>query len=103
MADKDDTAGEILEEENNNSVRVEELLLSLVEDVFELLKIVSEENSTKVYNTVLGTKEEAVRSVKTLVGGMVLPPMNYFRVVKLSAKIAKLSGQFVKANVDMLS
>ena len=103
MADKDDTAGEILEDENNNSGRVEELLLSLVEDVFELLKIVSEENSAKVYNTVLGTKEEAVRSVKTLVGGMVLSPNNYFRIVKLSAKIAKLSGQFVKANVDMLS
>ena len=87
---------------DNTAVEVEELLQSLVEDIFELVKIVSEENSAKAYNIVLGTKEEAVRSVKTMVGGMVLSPLNYFRILNISAKIARISGQFVKANVDML-
>ena len=87
---------------NDNTVEVEELLQSLVEDIFELVKIVSEENSAKAYNIVLGTKEEAVRTVKTMVGGMVLSPVNYFRILNISAKIARISGQFVKANVDML-
>ena len=87
---------------NNNIVEVEELLQSLVEDIFELVKIVSEENSAKAYNIVLGTKEEAERTVKTMVGGMVLSPVNYFRILNISAKIARISGQFVKANVDML-
>ena len=35
---------------------VEELMLSLVEDIFEVIKIISEENSTKAYNIVLETK-----------------------------------------------
>ena len=87
---------------DNTEVEVEDLLQSLVEDIFELVKIVSEENSAKVYNIVLGTKEEAVRSVKTMVGGMVLSPLNYFRILNISAKIARISGQFVKANADML-
>ena len=87
---------------DNTKVEMEDLLQSLVEDIFELVKIVSEENSTKAYNIVLGTKEEAVRTVKTLVGGMILSPVNYFRFLKISAKLAKISGQFVKSNVDML-
>ena len=88
---------------NDNTVEVEELLQSLVEDIFELVKIVSEENSAKAYNIVLGTKEEAVRTVKTMVGGMVLSPANYFKILNISAKIARISGQFVKANIDMFS
>ena len=87
---------------NDNTVEVEELLQSLVEDIFELVKIVSEENSAKAYNIVLGTKEEAVKTVKTMVGGMVLSPANYFKILNISAKIARISGQFVKANADML-
>ena len=87
---------------NDNTVEVEELLQSLVEDIFELVKIVSEENSAKAYNIVLGTKEEAVRTVKTMVGEMVLSPANYFKILNISAKIARISGQFVKANADML-
>ena len=86
---------------DNTEVEVEDLLQSLVEDIFELVKIVSEENSAKAYNIVLGTKEEAVRTVKTMVGGMVLSPANYFKILNISAKIARISGQFVKANVDM--
>jgi hypothetical protein len=88
---------------------VEELLLSLVEDIYELFKIIREENSTKIYNKVLGTKDEALKAVKTLVGRMVLSPRNYLRIVKISyriakvsGKFAKVSGKFVKANVDML-
>ena len=81
---------------------VELLLQSLVEDIFELVKTVSEENSAKAYNIVLGTKEEAVKTFKTMVGGMILSPVNYFRFVKISAKLAKISGQIVKSNVDML-
>ena len=87
---------------NDNTVEVEELLQSLVEDIFELVKIVSEENSAKAYNIVLGTKEEAVKTVKTMVGEMVLSPANYFKILNISAKIARISGQFVKANADML-
>ena len=87
---------------DNTEVEVEDLLQSLVEDIFELVKIVGEENSAKAYNIVLDTKEEAVRTVKTMVGGMVLSPVNYFRILNISAKIARISGQFVKANVDML-
>ena len=87
---------------DNNEVEVEDLLQSLVEDIFELVKIVGEENSAKAYNIVLDTKEEAVRTVKTMVGGMVLSPVNYFRILNISAKIARISGQFVKANADML-
>ena len=68
---------------NDNTVEVEELLQSLVEDIFELVKIVSEENSAKAYNIVLGTKEEAVRTVKTMVGGMILSPANYFRILNI--------------------
>ena len=81
---------------------VELLLQSLVEDIFELVKTVSEENSAKAYNIVLGTKEEAVKTFKTMVGGMILSPVNYFRFVQISAKLAKISGQIVKSNVDML-
>ena len=84
---------------NDNTVEVEELLQSLVEDIFELVKIVSEENSAKAYNIVLGTKEEAVKTVKTMVGEMVLSPANYFKILNISAKIARISGQFVKANI----
>ena len=87
---------------DNTEVEVEDLLQSLVEDIFELVKIVGEENSAKAYNIVLGTKEEAVRTVKTMVGGMVLSPVNYFRILNIPAKIARISGQFVKANVDLL-
>ena len=88
---------------------MEELLLSLIEDIYELFKIISQESSTKVYNTVLGTKVETLRAVKTVVGGMVLSPSNYLKIVKVSARIAKvsekvskMSGKFVNANVDML-
>ena len=87
---------------DKTKVEVEDLLQSLVEDIFEFVKIVSEENSTKAYNIVLGTKEEAVRTVKTLVGGMVLSPANYFKILNISAKIARVSGKFVKANADVL-
>ena len=87
---------------DNTEKEVEALLQSLAEDIFELVKIVSEENSAKAYNIVLGTKEEAVQTVKTMVGGMILSPVNYFRFLKISAKLAKISGQFVKSNVDML-
>ena len=87
---------------NDNTVEVEELLQSLVEDIFELVKIVSEENSAKAYNIVLGTKEEAVRTVKTMVGGMVLSPANYFRILNISTKITRVLGIFMKVNADML-
>ena len=87
---------------------MEELLLSLIEDIYELFKIISQESSTKVYNTVLGTKDEALRAGKALVGGMVLSPSNYLKIVrvstriaKVSGKFAKVSGKFVKANVDI--
>merc|ERR1711892_1170024 len=81
---------------------VEELMLSLVEDIFEVIKIIGEENSTKAYNIVLETKAEALRTVKAMMGGIVLSPANYLRIVKLSAKITKISAKFVKANVNML-
>ena len=87
---------------NDNTVEVEELLQSLVEDIFELVKIVSEENSAKAYNIVLGTKEEAVRTVKTMVGGMILSPANYFRILNISTKITRVLGIFMKVNADML-
>ena len=87
---------------NDNTVEVEELLQSLVEDIFELVKIVSEENSAKAYNIVLGTKEEAVRTVKTMVGEMILSPANYFRVLNISTKITRVLGIFMKVNADML-
>ena len=71
--------------------------------------IISQESSTKVYNTVLGTKDEAQRTGKALVGGMVLSPANYLKIVRVSTRIAKVSGKFakvsgkyVKANVDIL-
>ena len=87
---------------------MEELLLSLIEDIYELFKIISQESSTKVYNTVLGTKDEASRAGKTLVGGLVLSPSNYLKIVRVSARIAKVSGKFakvsgkfVKENVDI--
>ena len=87
---------------NDNTVEVEELLQSLVEDIFELVKIVSEENSAKAYNIVLGTKEEAVKTVKTMVGEMVLSPANYFRILNISTKITRVLGIFMKVNADML-
>ena len=87
---------------NDNTVEVEELLQSLVEDIFELVKIVSEENSAKAYNIVLGTKEEAVKTVKTMVGGMVLSPAHYFRILNISTKITRVLGIFMKVNADML-
>ena len=87
---------------NDNTVEVEELLQSLVEDIFELVKIVSEENSAKAYNIVLGTKEEAVRTVKTMVGEMVLSPANYFKILNISTKITRVLGIFMKVNADML-
>ena len=111
-------------EEAEDDEEVLELLKSLQEDIYELIKITTEENSTKAYNLVLDTKDEALRSVKTLVGGILLSPANHLRIVKLTMKtakmvslispasyiriaklyasIAKISGKFVKANIDML-
>ena len=87
---------------------VEELLTSLKEDIYKLITIISEENSTKVYNTVLETKEDALRAVKTFVGGIILSPANLkksvkvsAKIVKASSKIAKFSGKFIKVNVSI--
>ena len=99
MADKKHMAEYNSEDEyEGDEGDVDELLLSLVEDIYELFKIIREENSTKVYNKVLGTKDEALKAVKTLVGGMVLSPRNYLRIVKISYRITKVSGKFAKVS-----
>ena len=48
--------------EEDHEGQMEELLLSLIEDIYELFKVISQESLTKVYNAVLGTKDEALRA-----------------------------------------
>ena len=100
---------------------IEELLQLLKEDIYELIKITTEEKSAKAFNIVLERKEDALRSVKALVGGILLSPANhvralklylkivkivplshYLRIAKLYGTVAKISGRSVLANVDML-
>ena len=104
-----------------NIEEVERLLHSLKEDIYELIKITTEENSAKAFNIVLERKEDALRAVKALVGGILLSPANhvralklylkivkilplshYLRIVKLYGTVAKISGRFLLANVDIL-
>ena len=101
-----------------------ELWKSLIIEIFELIEMVAEENSSMVYNRLLKTKEEALISLKTLVGGLLLSPSNHFmilkvyarlamlvsvlkpahyvRIITIFAKLTKISGKIVKANIDML-
>ena len=101
-----------------------ELWKSLIIEIFELIEMVAEENSSMVYNRLLKTKEEALISLKTWVGGLLLSPSNhlmilkvyarlamlvsvlkpahYLRIITIFAKLTKISGKIVKANIDML-
>ena len=87
---------------------VKELFISLIEDVFDLIMTISEDNSNKVLNTVFETKQDVLQYVKSLVGGMVLSPNNFMRIakvtariVKVSARIAKFSGKFISIKVNV--
>merc|ERR1712098_742062 len=88
---------------DDNTAEVHQLLQSLFEDVLELVRIVKEENYNMAYTTIVETKEDVVRTVKTLVGEMVLTPTNYVTMVDLATKIGNISGKFLKVNVDVLT
>ena len=82
---------------------MDEMLMSLMEDVLDLIKIVGEENAEKVYASLVGARDDAVHAVQAMVGGMVLSPTNYLRVMKVSAKIAKISAKVAAANASLLT
>ena len=79
------------------------MLMSLMEDVLELIKIVGEENAEKVYASLVGAKDDAVHAVHDLVGGMMLSPTNYLRVIKVSSKIVKISVKVSAVNATLLT
>ena len=79
------------------------MLISLMEDVLELIKIVGEENAEKVYASLVGVTDDAVHAVQAKVGRIILTPTNYLRVMKVSAKIANISVKVAAVNASLLA
>ena len=107
MIDKEAKMDEKQETEECEA-EVKELLISLIEDIFDLILAISEDKSNKVFNMMFETKEDALRAVKNVVGGIVLSPDNYkriakvtARIVKVTASIAKLSTKYISVNVNV--
>ena len=93
---------EIHEEAEEFEAEVKELLISLVEDIFELILTISEDNSNKVFNTLHETKEDTLRYVKSLIGGVVLSSGNYKRIAEIASRIAEITARIAKFSTKFI-
>ena len=75
---------------------VEVLLISFIDDVFELIVTVVEDVSTKAYGKMMTTRQNLIKSVRAQVGSnLILACSLLLRFLSVWIKILKLSGKKV--------
>ena len=77
-------------------------MVSLVENVKELIKVVKEDNPSSD-DTALETKEDVMKAMKTLLYGLEISPELQNQIQKVSTNIAKTAANFSKIELDINS
>ena len=77
-------------------------MVSLVENVKDLINIVKEEDQSS-NNTALETKEDVMKAMKTLLYGLEISPELQNQIQKVSTNIAKTAANFSKIELDINS
>ena len=77
-------------------------MVSLVENVKDLIKVVKEDNSS-CDDTALETKEDIMEAMKTLLQELEISPELQNQIQKVSTNIAKTAANFSKIELDINS
>ena len=77
-------------------------MVSLVENVKELIKVVKEDNPSSD-DTALETKEDIMEAMKTLLQELEISPELQNQIQKVSTNIAKTAANFSKIELDINS